>query len=149
MRHRVTKTWGHEHGLSCAFRQWRAGHSHCSLVHGYALAVAITFEADHLDERGWVLDFGALAAVKKILVDLFDHKTVIAEDDPHLDTFKLLADIKLVELVVLPNVGCENFAAHVSHLVTGWLDRQGLADRVRVAQVDVSEHGANKATVIP
>ena len=33
-----TKTFGHESGLSCAFRQPNATHSHCSLIHGYALA---------------------------------------------------------------------------------------------------------------
>ena len=34
---RSTKTYGHEEGLSCCFRQWRATHSHCRLLHGYAL----------------------------------------------------------------------------------------------------------------
>lgn len=28
-----TKTYGHDRGFSCAFRQWRAD-SHCRLIHG-------------------------------------------------------------------------------------------------------------------
>ena len=34
--YRSSKTYGHEIGLSAAFRQWRA-QSHCRLIHGYAL----------------------------------------------------------------------------------------------------------------
>ena len=48
-----TKTYGHDVGLSCSFRQWRA-QSHCSKVHGYALSVKFTFAAEKLDERNWV-----------------------------------------------------------------------------------------------
>ena len=40
---RSTKTYGHEEGLSCCFRQWRATHSHCRLLHGYALSFRLTF----------------------------------------------------------------------------------------------------------
>ena len=38
-----TKTYGHERGLSCAFRQPLALHSHCSLLHGYALSFSFKF----------------------------------------------------------------------------------------------------------
>ncbi len=31
--YRSTKSYDHSEGLSCCFRQWRATHSHCSLVH--------------------------------------------------------------------------------------------------------------------
>ena len=54
---RSTKTYGHEMGFSCAFRQHRAD-SHCRLVHGYALAFHFEFEATELDVRNWVVDFG-------------------------------------------------------------------------------------------
>lgn len=50
MIYRSTKTYGHEIGLSAAFRQWRA-ESHCRFVHGYALAVKFVFEAGELDAR--------------------------------------------------------------------------------------------------
>ena len=58
MRYQSTKTFGHDLGISCAFRQWRATHSHCSKIHGYALSVTMVFEANTLDDRNWVMDFG-------------------------------------------------------------------------------------------
>ena len=32
--YRSTKRYSQEEGLSCCFRQWRAAHSHCRLIHG-------------------------------------------------------------------------------------------------------------------
>ena len=48
--YRSTKTYDHNEGLSCCFRQWRAD-SHCNLVHGYALAFRFVFATHTLDER--------------------------------------------------------------------------------------------------
>ena len=45
---------------SAAFRQWRSTHSHCQFIHGYNLTANITFEANELDNKGWVADFGGL-----------------------------------------------------------------------------------------
>ena len=59
-----TKTYGHEAGLSCAFRQPGATHSHCSLIHGYALSFSFTFAATELDDKNWAVDFGDLGALK-------------------------------------------------------------------------------------
>src|SRR4051812_42211532 len=101
----TTKTWGHDLGLSCCFRQWRA-QSHCRHMHGYALSIRIDFESEHLDERGWVLDFGSLQPIKAQLAATFDHKTVIAADDPERAWFEHAQQLGLVDLVVLPGVGC-------------------------------------------
>jgi len=147
MLYRVTKTWGHDLGLACAFRQWRA-ESHCHFVHGYALAISVTFQADKLDHHGWVIDFGALKPLKQWLADHFDHKTLIAADDPHLDWFKEGAAMGLVDLIVVDDVGCEAFATLVLAEVQRWLINSENYPRVRVVRVDVSEHGANTATVM-
>ena len=82
MPYKSTKTFGHELGLSSAFRQWKA-QSHCRFVHGYALAVKFEFEAEELDVRNWVVDFGSLKSLRKMLEDTFDHKLLVAEDDPY------------------------------------------------------------------
>ena len=74
MTYYSTKTYDHNEGLSCAFRQWRAD-SHCNLIHGYALGFEITFEAEELDDRNWVIDFGDLGVLKKWLKEMFDHTT--------------------------------------------------------------------------
>ncbi|QDB70844.1 hypothetical protein [Pseudomonas virus PBPA162] len=148
-KYRSTKTYGHEQGLSCCFRQWRATHSHCSLLHGYAISVALEFEADELDQRNWVVDFGALGEVKEFLQYSFDHTLMVAQDDPELDTLTGLNGLGLARCIVLPRVGCEAFAEYIADFVQGWLQREGLAPRVDLAKVEVREHGANSAIYYP
>lgn len=144
--HLITKTYGHDLGLSACFRQWRA-QSHCRFLHGYALSIKLTFAADILDENNWVMDFGGLKPVKQWLVDTFDHKLLAAEDDPKLIRFRAMAEEGLCDLLVLPYVGCEGFAAYVAEnvnrlAVTPWdRDNRGL----RLVEVEVREHGANSA----
>lgn len=139
-----TKTYGHEQGLSCCFRQHKAK-SHCKLLHGYALSVKITFACTHLDEHNWVMDFGGLKEIKQWLADNFDHTVVIARDDPFLPTFENLDRLKLAKLVLLPAVGCEAFARHISIHTQQWLNDREPGGRVWVASVEVREHGANSA----
>lgn len=146
--HLVTKTYGHNLGLSACFRQPRAT-SHCRFLHGYALAFKLTFAADKLDENNWVIDFGSLKLVKKMLVDTFDHKLLVAEDDPCLEEITALAGVDCANPLVLPAVGCEAFARHVFDWVYDWLDNtdpMGYRIRgLRLIEVECREHGANSA----
>jgi len=144
MRYASTKTYGHEVGLSCAFRQWRA-ESHCRLIHGYAIAVRFEFETEELDFRNWVVDFGSLKGLKGMLEDTFDHTLVIAEDDPFLVELQHLDKIGVAKVVVLPSVGCEKFAEMIFGATETWLEGNGYAPRVQLASVEVREHGANSA----
>lgn len=144
MPFRSTKTYGHEIGLSAAFRQWRA-ESHCRLLHGYALAVRLEFEADELDARNWVVDFGSLKSLKGLLEQTFDHKTVVAADDPEILTFQDLHARGIIDLRVLPGVGCEKFAEYIFGATEVWLVDNGYSPRVRLVSVEVKEHGANSA----
>ena len=140
MTYQVIKTYGNETGHSCAFRQWRAD-SHCNLIHGYALGFEITFEAEELDDRNWVIDFGDLGVLKKWLKEMFDHTTVVAFDDPHLELFEDLNNKNLINLRLLENVGCEAFA----ETVYLFCKMEFEDDRVKVKSVRVFEHGANSA----
>lgn len=146
MKFASTKTYGHEIGLSCAFRQWRAA-SHCRFLHGYALAFRFEFECDALDNNNWVVDFGSLKALKDQLQHHFDHKVVVAEDDPELEFLRQGEQRGVLQLVVLPGVGCEMFAKEAMSLGRAWLEDRGLARRVRLRLVEVREHGANSAIV--
>jgi len=148
MSYYSTKTYGHERGFSCAFRQWRAD-SHCRLIHGYALSIHLEFKAETLDERNWVIDFGGLKAVKQRLENLFDHTTVVAKDDPMLPAFYQLEEEGLVDLRVVDNVGCEAFAELVHKNVSDWLKTTKDADRVTLSKVEIKEHGANGAIYTP
>ena len=145
-RYSSTKTYGHDVGLSAVFRQWRAD-SHCRFLHGYALAVRIEFEADELDARNWVVDFGGLKDFKGKLETTFDHKTLVATDDPQISMFRELAIARVIDMVEVPATGCEKFAEYIFEVAEIWLRDAGYGDRVRVASVEVREHGANSAIV--
>lgn len=138
----MTKTFGHEAGLSCAFRQWRAKDTHCRFIHGYPLSFKFTIESGKLDERNWVFSFGGFKEIKKWLEENFDHKTVIAADDPELEVFKKLDKQGIIQLVVMPHVGCEKFAEHV-YETWAWMFSDAGA---RLLSVEVREHGGNGAT---
>jgi 6-pyruvoyltetrahydropterin/6-carboxytetrahydropterin synthase len=147
MAYRSTKTFTHETGLSCCFRQWRAK-SHCAYLHGYAISVKLEFAATHLDENGWVFDFGGLKAVRDRLHDYYDHKLLVAMDDPKLETIKDLEKVGVAQVVVLVNVGCEAFARHIGLGVQQWLDEHETnkdSRRVWLHSCEVREHGGNSA----
>lgn len=141
-----TKTYCHNIGLSAAFRQWKAD-SHCRFIHGYAIQVKFDFTASELDVRNWVVDFGSLKSLKSVLEDNLDHKTLVAEDDPHLDWFKEAEKRGVLQLNVLPRVGMEALAAYIFEITEIWLQDAGYAPRVSLRKVEVSEHSANSAYV--
>jgi len=147
MKYQSTKTYGHDVGLSACFRQWRAT-SHCKHLHGYALAVSLKFEADELDANNWVVDFGGLRSFRTWLETMFDHKTLVANDDPKINTFERLHKEGLIRMKRVPNVGCEAFAAMIAEACADWLFDTRQAPRVRLVSVEVREHGANSAIVL-
>lgn len=138
-----TKTYTHNVGLSCCFRQWKAT-SHCNKLHGYALQVEVEFEALRLDERNWVVDFGGLKAFKHFLEATFDHTCVVAVDDPKIPEFEALDAKGIIDMIVLPAVGCEYFSTYIFSWLEQWLDSQPeYRGRARVLKVAVREHQGN------
>lgn len=144
LKFQSTKTYCHNIGLSCCFRQWRAK-SHCSYLHGYALEVKFVFEAKHLDETNWVVDFGGLKAVKGYLEANFDHKTLVAYDDPFLPMFVLMDNSNIIDLVKVEATGCEKFAEKIYYDVSEIVSAQ--YSHVQLISVEVREHGGNSAIV--
>lgn len=145
MSYRVIKTYGHERGLSACFRQWPATHSHCRFLHGYALAITLTFEASTLDSRSWVIDFGGLKEIKAWLEEMLDHKTLVAADDPLLQVFMDLQRAGLIDLKVVPAVGCEGFAEMIACHVRDWMGTKDFENDVKLVSVEVREHSGNAA----
>jgi len=166
-----TKTYGNDRGLSCCFRQWRATHSHCSTLHGYSIGIKLIFECDTLDDKNWCMDFGGLKEFKAWADYMFDHTLIIAEDDPHLDFFKIMNNkgnipgsgtlpewdkLKphergaLCDLRIVEGVGCEMFAKmaydKMADLLVNGNMRYPINPTVRIKSVEVFEHGANSAT---
>lgn len=141
-----TKTYNHSVGLSCAFRQWRAD-SHCKYLHGYALKVNLLFEATELDARNWVVDFGSLKSLKGWLEDTFDHKTLVAEDDPEYGMFRALHERGVIVMRSVPHTGMERVAEMIYEFTEGWLKDNGYSPRVILRTVEVAEHEGNSAIV--
>jgi 6-pyruvoyltetrahydropterin/6-carboxytetrahydropterin synthase len=146
MKYYSKKHYDHNQGLSCTFRQWKATHSHCEKLHGYSLAITFEFSTDELDHRNWCLDFGGMKQIKQWLSDLLDHTTLIDQDDPHLDEFKRLDNMSIINLRVMPGVGCEKFAEFIFTYVENWVEEQ-TKGRVNLEKVTVAEHTGNSASV--
>lgn len=129
---------------SAAFRQPKAK-SHCRFIHGYRLTTKITFRASELDENNWVMDFGGLKELKTFLQDKFDHKLVIADNDPELKTFKELEKKGVAELTILEGgVGIEKFAEFVCKAAHDFVQHK-TDNRVECTQAEVFEHADNSA----
>lgn len=147
IKYRSGKTYTHAHGFSCAFRQWRAD-SHCHFLHGYSLQIELVWEGD-LNQNNWVMDFGGLKNVKAWLENTFDHKTIVAEDDPEYNNFTLFANLGIIDLVVVPAVGAEKFAELIFRTVDDMFIRSpSQPNWPLLHSVTVREHAGNHATVI-
>lgn len=139
-----SKKYGHERGLSAAFRQWRAD-SHCRFVHGYSLEFEYVFGASELDENNWVVDFGGLKEIENWLKQNFDHKTLVAIDDPMYKIFEEMNEKQVISMVPVESTGCEMFAKMAMQYANDLIGRL-YGDRCWVESVTVREHGANSAT---
>lgn len=137
------KKYGHERGLSAAFRQWRAD-SHCKFIHGYSLEFEFEFGADELDENNWVVDFGGLKELEIWLRNNFDHKTLVASNDPHFSEFELLNNSDIIDMVVVESTGAEMFAKMAMEYSSNLIQKK-YGERCWVESVTVREHGANSA----
>ena len=151
-------------GYSSVFRQWKASGTHCRFLHGYAISFRVWFEGE-LDERNWVWDFGGMKRAQtkiteledahgNILPDmtpkdyfawLLDHTTIIAEDDPYLEQFKLMDKSGVIQLRILPATGCERFAEFLYNEINGFLEIE-TEGRVKATKVEVYEHAKNSAS---
>ena len=80
-----------------------------------------------------------------MFVDTFDHKLLVAEDDPDKDEICALAGMGIADVIVVPAVGCEKFAEYVFGATEVWLQSNGYTPRVKLISAEVKEHGANSA----
>jgi 6-pyruvoyltetrahydropterin/6-carboxytetrahydropterin synthase len=138
-----TKTYGHETGLSTVYRQPGAV-SHCNLLHGYALSFSFKFGCEQLDDKDWVVDFGGFHELKDWLKDNFDHKLVVAKNDPEIKRILKLEEEGLAHVVVVNGVGCEKFAEHAFHFADNLVNEM-TGGRTYCVSCEVREHGANSA----
>jgi 6-pyruvoyltetrahydropterin/6-carboxytetrahydropterin synthase len=75
---------------------------------------------------------------------MFDHTTIMAEDDSLLGTFKTLDATGAIQLRILPAVGAEKFAEYIYHRINDFIVAE-TDGRVKVVQVEFREHEKNTA----
>ena len=137
---------------SIAIRQHKAQHSHCKLLHGYALKFKIWFEPinGELDEMNWVVDFGGFKdqpkgnGLKKWMDDMFDHTLLIEKDDPQLETFKYMEELGICHLRVMDKMGAESCAKLVYDKFNERMALTG-GGRVKVVKVECWEADRNSS----
>jgi 6-pyruvoyltetrahydropterin/6-carboxytetrahydropterin synthase len=139
-------------GYSTCFRQWKAEGTHCQFLHGYGVSLKVWFEGE-LDERNWVWDFGGMKRAKGTIDDknpkewmdyMFDHTTVIAEDDPGIGGFKTMDQLGVIQLRILPAVGAEQFAKYIFEKLNTFVQEE-TSGRVKVVRVEFMENNKNTA----
>jgi len=135
---------------SVALRQHKAAHSHCQLLHGYALRFKVWFSSETLDDMNWVVDFGGFKdapignGLKSWMEDNFDHVLLIEKDDPYLDFFESAAMEGICKLKVMEKMGCESLAKMVCDKFNEVLSKTD-AGRCRVIRVECFENEKNSA----
>ena len=139
-------------GFSTVFRQWKAEGTHCRFLHGYGVSFRVWFEGE-LDERNWVFDFGGMKRAKNTIdgknpkewMDyMFDHTTIVAEDDPGIGGFRTMNDLGIIQLRELPAVGAEQFAKYIFEKLNIFVQEE-TSGRVSVVRVEFMEHNKNTA----
>ena len=144
MAYKSTKKLG---PISVGHRQWK-DQGHCAWVHGYGRYIQFTFEGE-LDHRQWVMDFGDQRDVKQWLEDQWDHRLLLASDDPHISDFEKMHELGTMNINIMdvtkgwgPGIeaSCKFVFDHVSPLI----DKK-TEGRVKLVQVEIWEHERNSA----
>ena len=113
-------------------------------MHGYSLEFEFVFGTDKLDNNNWVVDFGGLKDLEAWLRLNFDHKTLVAYDDPQFSVFQGMHESEAIDMVAVEATGCEMFAKMAMEYASELIEKI-YSDRCWVESVTVREHGANSA----
>ena len=141
---------------SVAIRQWKAQHSHCQLLHGYALKFKVWFasneplEENQLDDMNWIVDYGGFKdkpvgnGLKSWMDHMWDHTLLIQKDDPYADVFEQLGQMGLAKVHLLDKMGAESNAKLVFDHFNDVLSKTD-AGRCKVIKVECFENDKNSS----
>ena len=135
--------------ISTGHRQWKDD-DHCKFVHGYGRYVEFTFCCEERDERGWVMDFGDLKDIKRWIEAEWDHKVLIASDDPLLQQLKELESHGGILLNVLPDgyyPGIEESCRYLYDMLSPMIQKK-TNNRVEITRVEIWEHENNSGEYV-
>lgn len=138
--------------FSVALRQHKAVHSHCQLLHGYALEFKVWFasieevEEQQLDEMNWIVDYGLFSrnGLKDWLDFMFDHTLIVEKDDPQLESFVYLQELGLATLTIVSKIGAESLAKLVFEKFNEVFSKTE-GGRVKVTKVECFENSKNSS----
>lgn len=141
---------------SVAIRQWKASHSHCELLHGYALKFKVWFasneplEENQLDDMNWIVDYGGFKdapvgnGLKSWMNHMWDHTLLIQKDDPFADVFEQLGQMGLAKVHLMDKMGAESNAKLVFDKFNEVLSKTD-AGRCKVVKVECFENDKNSS----
>jgi 6-pyruvoyltetrahydropterin/6-carboxytetrahydropterin synthase len=75
---------------------------------------------------------------------MFDHTTIVAEDDPYLETFKQMNNEGIIQLRIIPATGAEQFAKYIYKKLNTFIQEE-TQSRVKITKVEFMEHNKNTA----
>ena len=142
--------------FSVAIRQWKAQHSHCQALHGYAFKFKVWFASNEpdidqqLNDMNWIVDFGGFKAkpvgngLKDWLDHMFDHTTLIQADDPYRDLFEQMQMEGICKVHFLERMGAESLARMVFEKFNDVLSKTD-AGRCKCIKVECFENDKNSA----
>jgi len=119
---------------------------HCRFIHGHNWGIKITFVATHLDENGFVIDFGRLKFIKQWIDNNLDHALLLNEDDPErvwLTTHLIPKDT--AKILTVPDGSAEGLAIYFHKIFNAMVQEQS-GGRVHVARIEVLEDQKNSAS---
>lgn len=141
---------------SVAIRQWKAQHSHCQLLHGYALKFKVWFasneplEENQLDDMNWIVDYGGFKqppqgnGLKAWMDHMWDHTLLIQKDDPYADIFVQMEQMGLAKVHLLDKMGAESCAKLVYDKFNEVLTKTD-AGRCKCVKVECFENDKNSS----
>ena len=88
--------------------------------------------------------FGSLKDLEAWLRINFDHKTLVAFDDPMFSVFEGMNETEVIDMVTVEATGCEMFAKMAMEYASGLIQKI-YGERCWVESVTGREHGANSA----
>lgn len=140
--------------ITKTYTDFPAGHrqpshkGHCRYVHGHNYDFVIEFGCTHLDENGFIVDFGDIGYVKDWLNYWFDHTLFITNKDPEVQVFLDMGDKGLAQLRVVDSSSAEGLA-DMTFKGLDELVRFNTNSRAWVSKVTVFEDKKNSATRTP
>lgn len=145
--------------ISTCHRNWHAERNtnrdsrKCALIHGYSRYIEFAFQGD-LDEFSWVYDFGDCGVIKQWLADNWDHKVLIAGNDPQLDEIVRMHDLNIIHATIIPTdergwgPGIEGSCMWVYDVINPLIVEK-TNGRVSINSVRIWEHEQNTAIYQP